>query len=52
MCRVLCISRQTYYKYKDCRDKDKDDYLILRKSFEEGKKLYGYRRLKIHLRKR
>lgn len=40
------ISRQTYYKYKNVKDKDYSDYLIIKELFEKGKKLYGYRRLK------
>lgn len=43
---MLGISRQTYYKYKDSVDKDYPDYLEIKKVFEEGKKMYGYRRVK------
>ena len=46
MCRVLNITRQNYYKYRNTVDKDYNDYLLLRKVFEEGKELYGARRLK------
>lgn len=46
MCRVLNITRQNYYKYKNTVDKDYDDYLIIKSIFEEGKELYGARRLK------
>ena len=46
MCRVLNITRQNYYKYKNTVDKDYDDYLVIKSIFEEGKELYGARRLK------
>ena len=47
MCRVLNITRQNYYKYRAVVDKDYHDYLIIKDIFEEGKQLYGARRLKI-----
>ena len=47
MCRVLNITRQNYYKYRAVVDKDYHDYLIIKEIFEEGKQLYGARRLKI-----
>lgn len=46
MCRVLSITRQNYYKYRNTVDKDYNDYLIIKDIFEEGKELYGARRLK------
>lgn len=46
MCRVLSITRQHYYKYRNTVDKDYNDYLIIKDIFEEGKELYGARRLK------
>ena len=46
MCKVLNITRQNYYKYRKTVDKDYNDYLIIKSIFEEGKELYGARRLK------
>jgi putative transposase len=43
---VLNISRKTYYKYRNTTDKDYYDYLEIKKVFEEGREMYGYRRLK------
>lgn len=40
------ISRQTYYKYRNKEDKDYEEYTLIKKAFEEGYELYGYRRLK------
>ena len=40
------ISRKTYYKYRNAIDKDYHDYLEIKRVFEEGRKLYGYRRIK------
>ena len=40
------ISRQTYYKYRNKEDKDYEEYILIKKAFEEGHELYGYRRLK------
>ena len=40
------ISRQTYYKYRNKEDKDYEEYILIKKAFEEGQELYGYRRLK------
>lgn len=46
MCDVLNISRKTYYKYRNTIDKDYHDYLEIKRIFEEGRELYGYRRIK------
>lgn len=46
MCRVLNMTRQNYYKYRNKVDKDYNDYLEIKRVFEEGKQLYGARRLK------
>ena len=43
------ISRQTYYKYRSTKDKDYEEYLIIKEAFEEGKRLYGYRKLKKYI---
>lgn len=49
LCSVLNISRKTYYKYRNTTDKDYYDYLMIKKVFEEGHEMYGYRRIKIAL---
>lgn len=46
MCDVLDISRATYYKYTNSKDKDYQDYLIIKEVFEKSEKTYGYRRIK------
>jgi transposase InsO family protein len=45
MCEVLEISTSTYYKYRDTVDPDYQDYLIIKKVFNNHKKTYGYRRI-------
>lgn len=40
------MTRQNYYKYRNTIDKDYYDYLEIKRVFEEGKELYGARRLK------
>jgi transposase InsO family protein len=50
MCEVLEISTSNYYKYKDTIDPDYEDYLIIKKVFDESKKTYGYRRITDELR--
>jgi len=40
------MSRKTYYKYRNTIDKDYYDYLEIKRIFEEGRKMYGYRRIK------
>ena len=46
MCKILLITRQNYYKYRNTTDKDYYDYLEIKRVFEEGKELYGARRIK------
>lgn len=46
MCKILNITRQNYYKYRNIVDKDYYDYLEIKRVFEEGKELYGARRIK------
>lgn len=46
MCSILNITRQNYYKYRNTTDKDYYDYLEVKRVFEEGKELYGARRIK------
>ena len=45
MCAALDISQRTYYKYRDCEDKDYYDYLLIKEIFDESKGTYGYRRV-------
>jgi len=50
MCEVLEISTSNYYKYKGTVDPDYQDYLVIKKVFEENKESYGYRRITDELR--
>lgn len=50
MCEVLEISTRTYYKYRNTIDRDYTDYQIIKKVFDENKKVYGYRRIASYLR--
>jgi transposase InsO family protein len=50
MCEVLEISTSNYYKYRNTADLDYQDYLIIKKVFDENKKTYGYRRITDELR--
>ncbi len=45
MCEVLCISRKTYYKYRNETDPDYYDYKLIKTIFDESKGTYGYRRI-------
>lgn len=45
MCEVLQISPKTYYKYRWVKDKDYEDYKLMRKIFNRSLKTYGYRRI-------
>ena len=46
MCKILGMTRQNYYKYRNKTDKDYYDYLEIKRVFEEGKELYGAIRIK------
>lgn len=50
MCEVLEISVSNYYKYRNTVDPDYQDYLIIKKVFNDSKKTYGYRRITDELR--
>jgi len=50
MCEVLEISTSNYYKYRNTVDPDYQDYLLIKKVFEENKQSYGYRRITDELR--
>jgi len=52
MCEVLEISVSNYYKYRNTVDPDYEDYLIIKRVFNENKKTYGYRRITDELRKK
>ena len=45
MCDVLEISTSTYYKYRNTRDKDYEDYVLYKQIFDDSKRTYGYRRI-------
>lgn len=45
MCSVLNISPKTYYKYRNMKDPDYYDYLIIKEIFDDSKGTYGYRRI-------
>ena len=45
MCAALDITQRTYYKYRNCEDKDYYDYLLIKEIFDESKGTYGYRRV-------
>ena len=44
MCKVLDISKRTYYKYRAAEDKDYYDYLLIKEIFDESKGTYGLNR--------
>jgi len=50
MCEVLQISPKTYYKYRRFKDKDYEDYKLVRRIFNLNHKTYGYRRITENLR--
>jgi len=52
MCKALNINRQNYYKYRKIKDKDYNDYLLIKEVFDEGKETYGARRIKIALKEK
>jgi transposase InsO family protein len=45
MCAVLEISTKTYYKYRNKKELDYYDYLIIKEIFDDSKGTYGYRRI-------
>lgn len=52
MCEVLRISRKTYYKYRYIKDRDYEDYKVIRKIFKQSLNTYGYRRITDELKDR
>lgn len=52
MCSIAKVSKSGYYKWlktADIQDRDYVDYLIIKKVFDENKKKYGWRRIKMEL---
>lgn len=49
MCEVLNMTRQNYYKYRNTKDRDYYDYLEIKSVFEEGRELYGARKINHNL---
>ena len=52
MCHLAQVSKSGYYKWlktSDELDSDYEDYLEIKTVFEEGKRRYGWRRLKMRL---
>lgn len=45
MCEVLKISPKTYYKYRNIKDKDYEDYKLIKRIFNKSLRTYGYRRV-------
>lgn len=52
MCEVLRISPKTYYKYRYVKDRDYEDYKLIKKVFKQSLNTYGYRRITDELRDR
>lgn len=52
MCEVLSINRKTYYKYRYIKDRDYEDYKVIRKIFKQSLNTYGYRRITDELKDR
>lgn len=53
LCEIAQVSRSGYYRWLKRlgeREKDYDDYLIIREIFEKGKKKLGWRSVKMHLK--
>lgn len=50
LCSIAQVSKSGYYKWcKKNKNKDKDDYLIIKKIFEKGKCKLGWRPIKMKL---
>ena len=50
MCDVLNLGIKNYYKYRECKDKDYSDYLLIKEIFDTSKGTYGYRRMHLSLK--
>ncbi len=54
MCVIASVSRSGYYRWlrkRDKPDKDHDDYLLVKEIFDKGKAKYGWRSVKMKLRR-
>lgn len=54
LCDIAKVSRSGYYqwlKHADERDKDYDDYLLVKEIFDRGKSKYGWRTIKMKLQR-
>jgi transposase InsO family protein len=52
LCKITQVSKSGYYKWLKCsdkEDKDHEDYLLIQKVFEKGKKKLGFRTVKMKL---
>lgn len=52
MCEIAKVSKSGYYKWRKCSDKpekDHEDYLLIKKVFEDGKKKLGFRSVQMKL---
>ena len=51
LCEIANVSRSGYYKWlgNSNKDKDRNDYLLIKKIFKEGKKKIGWRPIKTSL---
>jgi len=52
LCKIASISKSGYYKWREHCDeveKDYDDYLLIKKVFEDGKKKLGFRSVQMRL---
>ncbi|MBU4011327.1 MAG: IS3 family transposase [Proteobacteria bacterium] len=53
LCSIANVSRSGYYRWlkqADEVDKDNDDYLLVKKIFDKGKKKFGWRAVQMHLK--
>ena len=54
-CNIAKVSKSGYYKWLKHADevsKDYDDHLLIKEIFEAGKKKYGWRQVKMHLKRK
>ena len=55
LCKIARVSRSGYYqwlKHCDEPEKDHDDYLLVKETFEAGKKKFGFRSIRMELEKK
>lgn len=54
LCGIAKVSKSGYYRWRACTDtadKDYDDYLIIKEIFDKGKSTYGWRTVKMGLKR-